>query len=155
MKTTFSIVGGIVILLLLVITGGVFHAADWFINDPSTGVVAVVKQEANPKELLRKYTWFKETRAALDAKLADLKVYENKNAKFEKLEEQGRLDRTNREQLMTWQQEQAGIAASYNDLAAEYNAKHAEVQWRFTDVGNLPQGETEIMPRSYAPYITK
>lgn len=83
-----GIFGVIVLVVVLLVVGGLFHVADWFVNDPHTGVVAVIQQEANSKELLRKYTWFKETRAALDSKLADLHVYEAKNEKFEKLEDQ-------------------------------------------------------------------
>lgn len=155
MKGVFTAIGIIVVLFIVLAISGVLNVAGWFINDPQNGAVVVAQEQFNARELLRKYTWFKETRAALDQKIATLKVYESKNAKFEKLEADGKLDRINREQLMTWQQEQAGIAASYNELASEYNAKHAEIHWAFTDVGRLPKGETQTLPRDYAPYLTK
>ena len=56
---------------------------------------------------------------------------------------------------MVWEQEQAGMVLSYNALAAEYNAKMAEMHWAFTNVGQLPAGASEPLPREFAPYRTE
>jgi len=49
----------------------------------------------------------------------------------------------------------AGIKASYNQLAAEYNAGMVKINWRYTNVGDLPPGSTEPLPREFKPYITE
>jgi two-component SAPR family response regulator len=108
--------------------------------------------------VLDKYTWLKDAHAQLEKKQADIKVYGERTKSLE-----GAYDgkprsawaREDREQWSTWQSEVAGVKASYNDLAARYNAKMAEVQWRFTNVGTLPQGATEPLPREYAAYEEK
>lgn len=48
-----------------------------------------------------------------------------------------------------------GLKASYNSLSADYNARMAEVNWAFTNVGKLPHGESQTLPREYRDYITK
>lgn len=112
--------------------------------------------EAKASTLLKKYEYFKNVSAALDAKVASLKVYENR---FKDLNDQykgvARKDwsRDDREQYNTWQNEQAGIKASYNNLAADYNAQMSKFNWSFCNKGSLPQGATEPLPREYKPYI--
>jgi len=61
--------------------------------------------------------------------------------------------REDREQFNVWSSEVAGVKASYNSLAAEYNAQMAKMNWRFTNVGMLPQGATQPLPREYKPYV--
>lgn len=118
----------------------------------------VAQQELGPSALLKKYMWLKEAHAQLEKKQADIKVYQ---ARFQNLkdqyQEQPRIKwaREDREQYNMWTAEVAGITASYNDLAATYNAKMAEVNWSFTNVGSLPKGATEPLPREYAPYMDK
>ena len=118
----------------------------------------VAQAELGPQALLDKYNWLKEAHAQLDKKRADMAVYETRNKSLDdayKGQPRSAWSREDREQWATWQSELAGIKASYNDLAARYNAKMAEVQWRFTNVGTLPQGATEPLPREYAPYEEK
>ncbi|MDE1834539.1 MAG: hypothetical protein KGH64_04330 [Candidatus Micrarchaeota archaeon] len=118
----------------------------------------VAQKELGPSALLQKYTWLKEAHAQLDKKQADIKVYD---ARFSALKEQynnvprSKWAREDRDQSNMWEAEEAGIIASYNDLAAQYNAKMSEVNWKFTNVGDLPQGATEPLPREYAPYAVK
>ena len=49
-------------------------------------------------------------------------------------------------------QEVSGITAGLNALASEYNAQMAKWNWRFTNVGQLPKGATEALPREFKPY---
>ncbi len=60
--------------------------------------------------------------------------------------------REDREQYNLWQSEVAGIKASYNTLAAEYNAQMSKMNWRFTNVGELPKGAETPLPREFKPY---
>lgn len=108
----------------------------------------VAQKEFGAKALLTKYEWFKEASAQLDAKLATLKIYQASVAKAEK----NAKDRTDKERLAVRESEFLGIKASYNLLAAEYNARMAEFNWKFTNRGDLPAGATVILPREFKPY---
>lgn len=112
--------------------------------------VAVAAAEVAPKELLRKYQWFKDASAQLDKKVADIAVYEARVNAVRLMSEPSRADK---EQLYVWISEVAGVKASYNQLASEYNAQMAKINWRFTNVGDLPQGAVQPLPREYKPYI--
>ena len=111
----------------------------------------VAEQELDPAFLLRKYEWFKDAAAQLNKKVADIKVY---NVRVNSLLKINRadMDRADKEQLGLWQTELAGVTASYNSLAAEYNAQMAKINWRFCNVGQLPKGAEETLPREFAPY---
>jgi hypothetical protein len=115
----------------------------------------VAHEEFGPKALLTKYEWFKDAAAQLDKKRADIKVYDVRIATMS--EDYGDTprkdwDRTDKEQRNIWLGEMAGVKASYNGLAAEYNAQMAKFNWRFCEVGKLPQGATEPLPRDFKPY---
>mgnify|MGYP001562745709 CR=1 FL=1 len=93
---------------------------------------------------------------ALDAKRATVKVYQDRFASIDKAYAgKGRVDwaREDREQYSIWQSEVAGIKASYNTLAADYNAQMVKFNWRFANRGQLPAGATEPLPREYKPYM--
>lgn len=136
------VVGGITLFLALLIGGCVLG---WI-----GSAANVVSHELDPSVLQQKYEWFKNASAQLDSKLATLGTYKTKIARVEKL---AATDRITREQLMVWEQEQQGVKASYNDLAAEYNSQMSKWNWRFCNVGGLPQGATQVLPREYKPYI--
>lgn len=150
------IIGWVVLLLVLAfIVGIVGHGLgviDWFVNDPKNGAIAVAQDEFNARELLKKYEWFKNAAGTLDSRSADIKIYEQK---VDRLSKRENLDRVDREQLLIWEQELAGIKSSYNQLAGEYNAQMAKFNWRFCNAGTLPQGATETLPREFRQYQEK
>jgi len=113
--------------------------------------VSVAQEEFGPRELLAKYEWFKDAAAQLDKKQADAKIFEVKLNVLTEIPRE-RWDRTDKEQYGVWAQEVAGVKASYNGLAAEYNAQMAKFNWRFCNVGTLPQGATVPLPREFKPY---
>ena len=118
----------------------------------------VTQEEVGPRAVLQKYMLLKEMHAQLDKKLADIKVYENRMNALEaayKGAPRGQWPRDDREAYNQAATELAGVKASYNDLAAQYNAKMAEVNWAFANQGELPKGATETLPRNYAPYVTQ
>ena len=122
----------------------------------ANSVVAVAVQEFSPKVLLEKYEWFKDAAASLDKKRADMGVYQSRIDALKRdyaNTPRASWARDDREQMSIWQSEAAGIKASYNQLAAEYNAQMAKFNWRFTEVGNLPQGATVPLPREFKPYV--
>jgi hypothetical protein len=115
----------------------------------------VAYQETSPEALLRKYTWFKDTASQLDAKKANIEVYKSSLTTMEatyKDTPRASWPRPDLEQYNLWSSEVAGVIASYNSLAAEYNAQMAKANWAFTNVGDLPAGATEPLPRDFAAY---
>ena len=63
--------------------------------------------------------------------------------------------REDREQYNVWSSEVAGVKASYNSLAAEYNSQMAKFNWRFANVGELPQDAEKPLLREFKPYTTQ
>ena len=115
----------------------------------------VAYREIRPETLLAKYNWFKDAAAALDKKQADISVYRARMK--EMLESYNGKTRSgwskeDRQQYNIWSSEHAGVKASYNTLASEYNAQMAKVQWRFCNVGTLPAGATTPLPREFREY---
>lgn len=113
-------------------------------------------KEFKPSALLKKYEYFKDMSAQLDKKQADLKVYENRLADLkEQYKGIPRKDwaRDDREQYSIWCSEQSGIKASYNSLAADYNSAMSKFNYAFCNVGTLPEGATQPLPREFKPYI--
>lgn len=119
---------------------------------------AVAQEQFGARATLEKYEWFKDAASKLDAKMATLTIYQNR---FKDLKEQygetprGQWARDDREQWSIWRSEAAGIAASYNTLAAQYNAQMSKFNWRFAEAGNLPAGATNPLPREFKPYISE
>lgn len=145
---------GVLIILAFTALGLVGRAVGLF-SGAATNAASVVRKEFYPDALLRKYEWFKDASAALDKKYADIGVYDSRLNTLAGAYEgvpRGQWPRDDREQFSIWSSEAAGVRASYNQLAAEYNAEMAKFNWRFTNVGDVPQGGRPL-PREYRPYI--
>lgn len=142
-------------VILLAFSLGLVGQCTGFIGGTIKETKEVIREEFGPRALLQKYEWFKDAAAQLEKKQADMKVYDSR---FQRLEEaykgQTRKDwaRDDREQWSLWQSEAAGVRASYNGLAADYNAQMAKFNWRFCNAGDLPQGATVPLPREFKPY---
>lgn len=148
MKIFMAVLG----LLLFGVFAKIVLMPLWFVNR----AVSVVQQQIDPAELQRRYEWFKDAAAACDQKRASLKLYEQRSKELESsYRGKPRSDwaRDDREQWSIWRSESAGVAASYNELAGTYNAEMVKWNWRFTNVGGLPQGATEPLPREFKPYL--
>lgn len=143
---------GMFVVIFTVVYGSCHTAAKMIDNTQK-----VVFQQFSPEALLKKYEWFKDASAALDAKVATLQAYDAREATYEKKYGADALKwpRNVQEQSDIWQSEQLGVKASYNTLAAEYNAAMAKFNYRFCNVGGLPQGATTVLPREYKPYLTE
>lgn len=140
-------------LMLGIVVAAIGYPLGWF------GEAARVAQdEFGPKAALAKYEWFKTAAAELDKKQADIKVYAGRMKALEEAyagKSRSEWPREDREQWNVWSSEVAGVKASYNSLAAEYNAAMAKWNWRFTETGNLPAGAKEPLPREFKPYEDK
>jgi hypothetical protein len=115
-------------------------------------------KEFKPSALLKKYEYYKDVSASLDKKIADVQVYDVRVKSLQdeyKGVKRTEWAREDREQLSIWMSEVAGIKASYNTLAAEYNSAMSKFNWAFCNVGTLPQGAANPLPKEYKPYITQ
>jgi len=115
----------------------------------------VAQEQFGPREALRKYEWFKDASAQLEKKQADMGVYDQRLKSLGQAYEgqpRGKWAREDREQWSVWQSEAAGVRASFNMLAAEYNAQMAKFNWRFANAGQLPPGASMPLPREFKPY---
>ncbi len=118
----------------------------------------VAYDEFSARPLLKKYEWFKDASAKLDAKLASIKVAEGQLARLEKQHEgMARKDwpRTDLETHSLREQEVAGLKMSFNQLAAEYNARMVKENHAFCNVGDMPRGTTKPLPREYKEYLDR
>ncbi len=143
----FLLIICIVLFALSCAVGALGYAAGWFRE-----AAAVAQEQLGPRALLKKYEWFKDAHAQLDAKMANIRVYNQRFAEQDKRAAGKELSRTSEEQRNIWLGEKAGVVASYNDLAAEYNAQMSKINYRFTNLGDLPQGATEPLPRNVISY---
>lgn len=117
----------------------------------------VVYKEFSPSALLDKYKWFKDASAQLDAKIANMSDYRQR---YQSMKEgygadslhRSKWNRSDLDQWNTWQSEESGVKASYNDLCAQYNSAMSKFNYRFCNVGQLPQGATVVLPKDYKPY---
>ncbi len=118
----------------------------------------VTQQEFGPQAMLTKYEWFKDAAAQLEKKKADISVYEGRltsMAEGYKGVERQKWARDDREQYNVWSSEVAGVKASYNSLAADYNAQMAKFNWRFANAGDLPKGAETPLPREFKAYVSQ
>lgn len=92
----------------------------------------VAKEEFNPRVALKKYEWFKDAAAELDRKRADISVMQKsldelyKTYAGTKRADWAESDRSEQSQLTA---ELNGLRSSHNDLAAQYNAAMAKVNY--------------------------
>lgn len=144
-------------LILMTVLGLVFRACG-LAGRMVDNAVETAYEEFKPEELLRKYEWFKNALAAMDAKKASIKVAESRMKNMEESYEgtpRKDWDRTDKEQYNLMSNEVAGLKMSYNKLAAEYNSNMAKFNWRFTNAGDLPEGATEVLPREVREYSSE
>lgn len=153
--TIWKIFSVIVLVILAGSALGLVGCAVGLFTGAANNAAQVVQKEFYPDALLRKYEWFKDAAAALDKKQADIGVYDTRLKSLTDAYTgvpRGKWPRDDREQFSIMTSESAGVKASYNQLASEYNAEMVKFNWRFTNVGDVPQGGKPL-PREYRPYI--
>ena len=144
----------VVILCLCLCSFACLWTSCWWITRANT----VVGEEADPRTQLTRYEWFKDMSATLDSRLSDIKVYESRIANMSndyKDIPRIKWSREDREQYNVWQSEVSGVKASFNDLAAKYNAAMAKINYAYCNIGELPKGATTPLPRTYKEYLEK
>jgi hypothetical protein len=108
----------------------------------------VAREEFGARATLVKYEWFKDASAELAKKKADIALYEDRLASFERDygKDHSKWPRDVREQANQARSEHVGVVASYNSLAAEYNSNSSKFNWKNAE------GDA---PRTIEPYHTK
>lgn len=114
----------------------------WFADGVKT-----VQKEYSPSALLRKYEQFKDLSAAIDKKRADIEMYQEE---IKGMTVTDKDDKYYREQRKS---ELMGIIAKHNELCEEYNSAMSKFNYRFTNKGDLPATNLDVLPREYKPYI--
>lgn len=144
----------IVLVLVLFMVAGVTLTVCGLVGGAVDNGAKVIQKEFYPDALLRKYEWFKDASAALDAKQADMKVYDVRlkslNESYQGVNRR-QWPRDDREQYSIWLSEAAGIRASYNQLASEYNSEMVKWNKSFMNTGKMPDGGKPL-PREYRTY---
>ncbi len=151
-KTLLAVVG--VGLLVLIPACGVIKLVGGWFGEAAT----VAQEEFGPRALLQKYESFKDMHAQLAAKQANIKAQQGKIKGLEDAyegESRKDWDRVDKQQHSQWLAEMDGQKLNFNNLAAQYNAAMAKLNYKFCNVGTLPEGATEPLPREYAPYIVQ
>jgi hypothetical protein len=148
LSVVLKVVIGLFVVGLFV--GSIGYVLGWF-----TETAVVIKEEFGPRAALDKYSWFKDAAATLEKKRADITVYQSRLAALDTTYtgvSRTQWAREDREQYNVWQTEVAGVKASYNSLAAEYNAAMSKFHWQFAEAGRLPPGANDPLPREFKPY---
>jgi len=132
----------------IAIFGSVGLVFGWFGEAAS-----VAREEFGPRAAMQKYEWFKKTAGELSKKQADIAIYEGRVTQMEKDYEGTKRkdwDRVDKQQMTLWQSEVAGVKASFNGLAAEYNARSQMFNWSAFDTSE--HGE---LPRTFKAYVSR
>lgn len=155
LKGCLGITGGICMVILLGLVLFIPLRGCTMVNTIASNAAKAVEEQTDARTLIKRYEWFKDASAQLDKKLSDLAVYEKR---FKNLKEEytgkprTEWAREDREQFNLWSSEVAGVAASYNTLAAEYNAAMSKINYRWTNHGEMPDGSTNPLPKEFKPY---
>lgn len=123
-----------------------------YINDAAD----TVYEQSKLSSSLKKYEWFKDAAAQCEAKMATIETYKARQKSLtDAYAGKSRSDwsREDREQYNLWESELAGIRANYNNLAAEYNAAMSKINYAYANVGGLPSGASQPLPREFKPYL--
>lgn len=151
---TLSLVG----LLLATITG-VIGFGKRVVKEAAD----VAVEEFGPRAAVTKYEWFKDTYAALEAQKANIAAMDSQMAGIKKdmVDKNGKAlpmsawPRDMREDYSQARTEVVGLKHAFNSLAAQYNANHAKLNWKWADIGNMPAGASQPLPREVAEYVTQ
>jgi len=103
--------------------------------------------EFKASSLLKKYEYFKDLSAAIDKKRNDIELYRSEISTF-KVE-----DNEDKFYISQRKSELIGIIGMHNQLCADYNSAMSKFNYRFTNIGDLPEGASEPLRREVKPYI--
>lgn len=143
---------GILIVGILIVGAPILlimsHATQWFGQATN-----VIHNEFSPQTMLNRYNWFKDCYSRINSFDANISAYKNTLIETRKTYgEPNTWPVDVRKDISLQTREINGILSMRNNLASEYNANMAKFQFRFTNVGDLPAGATEPLPREIIEY---
>lgn len=149
MRTLLICVGSIVTLpLLFLLLIALPATCNWV-----GSAAKVASEELNPRTLLTRYTWFKDVYSRVNAFDANLDAFKGNLTETTKTYgEPSNWPKDVRNDIAAQRREILGILSMRNNLASEYNAAMAKINYRFTNVGDLPNGATTVLPREFMEY---
>lgn len=106
-----------------------------------------VFNEFKASSLLKKYEYFKDLSAGIDKKRAEIDMYQSEIAGMQS------IDKDDKFYLQQRKSELLGLISIHNSLCADYNSAMSKFNYRFTNVGDLPEGAVDPLPREVKPYI--
>lgn len=109
----------------------------------------VVKDQFSASAMLKKYEEFKDLSAAIQKKKADIEMYRDELSNYEIKDKDDKFYYEQRKS------EALGIISIHNDLVAQYNSGMSKFNYRFANVGELPQSNLEPLPREYQNFETR
>ncbi len=115
------------------------------------------------RAMLKKYKWFENTAAELEAKRASIVAYDEDmraKEKFYGAQNPDYLKWEDKKDHLAWYhsrrnrllQDRRWMVAGYRWLATKYNDEMAKSKWRFANVGGLPKGVDKPLPREFNLY---
>jgi hypothetical protein len=104
-------------------------------------------EEVKVSTLLKKYEHFKDLSAGIDRKRADIEMYQSEIASMNS------NDKDDKFYIQQRKSELFGLISIHNSLCADYNSAMSKINYRFTNVGDLPATNLEPLPREIKPYI--
>lgn len=110
----------------------------------------IVVEEFGPRAQFERYQKFKDLAAALDASQADIDMYSARLSALEVIPRQEQ-DRIDKQEIQQVRAELIGVRSKYNRMASQYNAAMAKINYRYANIGMLPEG-AEPLPREYRIY---
>lgn len=109
----------------------------------------VVQSQFSASAMLKKYEEFKDLSAAIQKKKADIEMYRDELSNYEIKDKDDKFYYEQRKS------EALGIISIHNDLVAQYNSGMSKFNYRFANVGELPQSNLEPLPREYQNFETR
>lgn len=136
-------------IIALAIFGPLMCSSNRMYNDG----IKTVEKIFTPSELLKKYEYYKDLSSTLDRRTADISVYDSELKNIDKKYEGKEMPKWEQEYYNTKNSERLGLINSYNQLASEYNSAMSKFNYRFCNVGDLPEGAINPLPKEFKPYI--
>lgn len=130
-------------IVILVI--GIFIISS--INRSCSDLNNTVHKEFDPSALLKKYEYFKDMSSTIDKYRADIDMYQTEISSMSVANSDERF------YLEQRKSELIGIISVHNQLCSKYNSAMSKFNYKFCNVGDLPDSNLEPLPREFKPYI--
>ena len=150
-KIALIVIGVIAAITVLVVVLTTCNFAGGMVNNG----LQTIQQQYSPSALLAKYESFKDEYSQCESLLADANqsiTQANTLSVMYSGVPRNQWSQQDSSQWAVYQNAAQGALAQYNNLASDYNANMSKFNYAFCNVGTLPAGATEPLPRQALPY---